>query len=96
MHIQSESSSEMELKQSRTINRRLVMIGYFFPVLMISLVMLLVNRKAVLENSKEETVSVPRLIRIAKNASNQTRREEKAQLDFIVVGFPKCVCVRCL
>jgi hypothetical protein len=68
------------------------MIGYLLPVLALSLAVLLLNHQALMTYvSQPESDSSPRLRRIVSSASKQkTQSKEKARLDFIVAGFPKC------
>jgi hypothetical protein len=59
------------------------MIGYLLPVLALSLIVLLLNHQALMANMSQP--------RIASSVSkHQTKYKEKARLDFIIAGFPKC------
>jgi hypothetical protein len=63
------------------------MIGYLLPVLALSLIVLLLNHQALMANMCQP--------RIASSVSkhqilHQTKYKEKARLDFIIAGFPKC------
>jgi hypothetical protein len=69
------------------------MMAYLLPVLMLSIVALLLNHQAIVSSSSPIEAAAPSLQHIVRTNKNQTPSKEKARLDFIVAGFPKCVSV---
>lgn len=92
--MQSKASSDLQFRRLETArnNRGLVMISYLFPVLLLSLVMVLFNHQAITSNKRLVSETNPGLKQITwSGRRSQTRPKEKLRLDFIVAGFPKCV-----
>ena len=66
------------------------MLSVLLPVLILALVILLLNHQAVISSGSYEEEAAPRLKPVL-GSINTGRVQEKARLDFIVAGFPKCV-----
>lgn len=93
MNTRSESpiAAFQRLESGGKARQGLALMGYLLPLLAFSLVILLLNHEALVTNINPIKEAAPRLKRIAGSPhQSQFQPRDKAMLDFIVAGFPKC------